>query len=110
MDHESTRTGYGEIVNNNSGKCLEVNATNGTIDQWQCVDGAGNELWKLVPNAGGGTALQIDLTGAAYGQWHIGTYYLASTVDPASVTDGTALTLANTQSDRTAWDALHINS
>ncbi len=37
-------------------------------------------------------------------------YYLASTVDPASVTDGTALTLATTQSDRTAWDALHISS
>jgi hypothetical protein len=108
--YESTRTGYGEIVNNNSGKCLEVNATNGTIDQWQCVDGSGNESWKLVPNAGGGTALQIDLTGAAYGHWHVGTYYVASTVDPASVTDGTALTLANTQSDRTAWDARHINS
>jgi Ricin-type beta-trefoil lectin domain-like len=108
--YELTRTGYGQIVNNSSGKCLEVNATSGKIDQWQCVDGAGNELWKLVPSAGGGTALQIDLTGAAYGQWPAGTYYLASTVDSASVTDGTAVTLANTPSDRTAWDALPINS
>lgn len=108
--YELTRTGYGQIVNNNSGKCLEVNATNGKIDQWQCVGGASNELWRLVPNAGGGTALQIDLTGAAYGQRSAGTYYLASTVDSASVTDGTAVTLATIQSDRTAWDALPINS
>jgi Ricin-type beta-trefoil lectin domain-like len=48
-------TGYGELINRQSGLCLDVNGANSpgglnyadgaTIDQWQCVAGAANEQW-----------------------------------------------------------------
>jgi Ricin-type beta-trefoil lectin domain-like/Glycine rich protein len=97
-------TGEGQIVNASSGKCLELNRSDAKIDQWDCIDGADNEQWKLVPNPGGGTALQINLTAGPDG--HPGTYYLATTTDPATMTDGTPLTLATSQNDRTAWEPL----
>lgn len=97
-------TGEGEIVNASSGKCLELNRSDAKIDQWDCIDGADNEQWKLVPNRSGGTALQINLTAGPDG--HPGTYYLATTTDPASMTNGTQLTLTTSQNDRTAWDVL----
>jgi hypothetical protein len=92
----SDSSGYGQLVSPASGKCLEINGTTGAVDQWTCVTGAPNELWRAVPNAPGGTALQERSTGQ----------YLATTTTndtPSSWSNGTALTMRGDQSLRTSW-------
>ncbi len=49
---DSLFTGYGELINRQSGLCLDVNGSNpneygdgATVDQWTCVPGAQNEQW-----------------------------------------------------------------
>ena len=59
----TAQAGYGWLVNQNSGLCLEVNASTGAVDQWQCVQGAANELWQEVANPAGGDSLQVQSSG-----------------------------------------------
>ena len=59
-------SGYGHLINEQSGKCLEVNGSNGNVDQWDCVAGATNELWAQVPNPTGGDALQVESSGSIW--------------------------------------------
>jgi hypothetical protein len=94
----TTNPAYGELVNQNSGLCLELNGTSGVVDQWQCENGATNELWQEVTNPTGGDSLQ----NLASGQ------YLATTsANGAAVSsgNGNALTLQSAQSAYTAWTA-----
>jgi hypothetical protein len=57
----SISTGWGELINRQSGLCLDINGSNqaeessdgAIVDQWQCVDGAANEEWKAVSTTGG---------------------------------------------------------
>jgi hypothetical protein len=98
--HETGGTGTGTLANADSGKCLEINGTSGTLDQWTC-QGGDNQLWKIVPNQDG-SRLQVTTS------WS-GTKYLATTVDPEDVKDGTTLTLADTTDNRTTWNATVIN-
>jgi len=46
----SITTGYGQLINRQSGLCLDINGANtgdgATVDQWQCVPGANNEEWR----------------------------------------------------------------
>ena len=44
----------GQLRNQDSGLCLEVNGTNGRIDQWPCDADSDNHLWKIVPVDGAG--------------------------------------------------------
>ena len=43
-------TGYGELINRQSGKCLEINNNSfvdgATVDQWDCLPGHQNKKWK----------------------------------------------------------------
>lgn len=89
----TTPGGYAQLYNEQSHKCLEVNGSNGNVDQWDCVAGATNELWRWVSNPSGGDSLQVESSGA----------YLATTTPSASVGDGTALTMQASQGDTTGW-------
>lgn len=51
--------GWGQLRNGNSHKCMEENGSDGVADQWDCVDGATNQLWKPVYDPAGGSALQV---------------------------------------------------
>lgn len=51
--------GWGYLRNRQSGKCLELNLSGGGIDQWTCVPGATNELWRAPWNG----ALEVKYTG-----------------------------------------------
>ena len=94
--------GTGSLVNADSGMCLDVNGHTYAVDQWTC-DGGNNQLWRFVSHPGGGTALQaVDPRGA-------GGSYLAVTVDPENVVDGTTLELVDAlDSDRTEWNAVAL--
>lgn len=66
-------TGYGWLRNRSSGKCLEVNGNNtadhATVDQWDCLAGADNELWKANPaNGVGDYYIQVKFDGAVLGK------------------------------------------
>lgn len=55
--------GWGQLRNANSQLCMDE-APDGVVIQWDCIDGAANELWKPVydPGANGasdGSALQV---------------------------------------------------
>jgi len=61
----SITTGYGELINRQSGLCLDVNgndtADGAVVDQWQCVPGASNEQWTAIKYPGGyGISSQLD--------------------------------------------------
>jgi len=47
----------GQLVNLNSGKCLDVynwsKSTSATIDQWTCGNNQANQLWRLIENSNG---------------------------------------------------------
>jgi Ricin-type beta-trefoil lectin domain-like len=73
---EAGNTGYGQLLGLQSGKCFEVNGTNGNVDQWDCL-GTSNQLWRQVANGG----LQVKSDGSYLGVW------LKS--EPYVVTDGT---------------------
>jgi hypothetical protein len=97
---EPDALGYAQLVNVQSGKCLEVNGSTGAVDQWDCIPGAANELWKqvpnTVPNANGivvGDALQVESSGE----------YLGTSIAPAAVGDGTTLVMQPTQGTNTSW-------
>lgn len=51
----------GELVNLNSGKCLDVynwsTSSSATIDQWACGNFQANQTWNFI-NAAGGTEIQ----------------------------------------------------
>ena len=89
----TTSGGYAQLYNEQSHKCLEVNGSNGSVDQWDCVAGATNELWRWVSNPSGGDSLQVESSGQ----------YLATTTPSASVGDGTSLTMQASQGDTTGW-------
>lgn len=90
----SGNPGYGELVNQNSGRCLEVNGTSGGVDQWSCQDSAGNELWTEVANPTGGYSLKVRSSGQ----------YLAAT-GAGAYSNGTVLAMQATQDTSTAWIA-----
>lgn len=93
----------GQLENNLTHQCLQVNGTSGAIDQWPCTE-QDNHLWQIVRRPDGEIALRIDLPTVP--GWDAGTYYLATTVASADATNGTALTLVNDISDeRTQWIA-----
>ncbi|CCH77484.1 exported hypothetical protein [Nostocoides japonicum T1-X7] len=89
----------GTLMNRATGKCLEVNGTDGTIDQWPCTTQE-NTMWTMVPNGDGGTALQVTFS-IPFGPWQPGTYYLSTTRDTTE--NGDRLTLATSKSARTSW-------
>jgi hypothetical protein len=97
-NYEPIGNGYGQLVNDISGNCLEVNGSTGAVDTWACVPGAENELWKLVPNttgSDGGTALQVMYSGE----------YLALNVSDPTFSDGAALDMQASMSNFTSWAA-----
>ena len=47
---DASRDGWGQLRNANSKMCLEQNGTSHIVDQWACVPGAANQLWKPVYN------------------------------------------------------------
>lgn len=89
------------LVNKLSGKCLEVNGSNGNIDQWTCQPGSSNHRWKPVRNADGSVFLVTVQDGQ--GAHPAGTYYLSTASDPSQVADGEAITLLTTPDDRSTW-------
>jgi hypothetical protein len=52
-------TSYFKIINQNSGKCLDVynwsTAAGANIDQWTCGSNQANQLWRLFENSDGDT-------------------------------------------------------
>ena len=106
---DSESVGYGELVSQSSGKCLEVNGTTGVVDQWDCVPEAANELWHVSANAsfsgfGAGFSLQVLSSGKYLGvnpssqnEYRNGTWY-----DPGWV-NGTPLVMMVSPSQATAW-------
>ncbi len=90
----------GQLRNQDSGLCLEVNGTNGRIDQWPCDADSDNHLWKIVPVDGAGdVALKIVLDKKT-GIWPPGTYYLALP-DYVTATNGTGVQLSQDITDST---------
>jgi hypothetical protein len=68
-------TGYGELVNRQSGLCLDVNGSDpneygdgATVDQWTCGGGP-NQAWQAYGYAGGGYLLVSELD---YGKLGVG--------------------------------------
>jgi hypothetical protein len=94
----SANPGYGQLVNQNSGLCLEVNGASGAVDQWGCVTGADNELWQEVTNPSGGDSLQVLSSGQ-----YLGT--TSANGAPVSSGDGNQLVMQSSQSAYTAWSA-----
>jgi hypothetical protein len=90
-----TTDGWGQLRNITSGRCLEVNGTDGSVDQWDCTDNADNQLWKTVLNPSGGSALQVKSTNK----------YLTSSAAPGSVVNGTTLVMDSDLSTRNSWGA-----
>jgi hypothetical protein len=90
--------GWGELINVNSRKCLELNSTTGQVDQWDCSGGA-NELWTPVWNPAGGSTLELQST----------SQYLGTDVDPGNAVNGTTLTLSSNLDDRTSWAAINVD-
>jgi hypothetical protein len=89
--------GYGQLVNLESGKCLEHNETNGNVDQWPC-ETSDNHLWMPVYNkTDHATALMLKETDNAKPQ------YLGLDTDPTGAPQGSAMVLVNTLSNRTSW-------
>jgi hypothetical protein len=91
--------GYGEVVSDSSGKCLEVNGSDGAVDQWTCITDATNELWRMVPNGSyagvpAGIALQVLFSGDYLGTW--------SSNDPGWG-NGSELAMWSVQSDLSDW-------
>ena len=89
-------TGYGYLINDHTGNCLEVNGTTGAVDTWACVPGANNELWREVPNPdgpnGAKNALQVEFSGG----------YLAL-ASAANQGNGAPLTMASSLNSLDAW-------
>jgi hypothetical protein len=89
-------TGYGYLINDHTGNCLEVNGTTGAVDTWACVPGANNELWREVPNPNGPNgamnALQVEFSGG----------YLAL-ASAANQGNGAPLTMASSLNSLDAW-------
>ena len=89
-------TGYGYLINDSTGNCLEVNGTTGAVDTWACVPGANNELWREVPNPdgpnGAKNALQVEFSGG----------YLAL-ASAANQGNGAPLTMASSLNSLDAW-------
>jgi Ricin-type beta-trefoil lectin domain-like len=106
---DTEAVGYGQLVSQSSGKCLEVNGTTGVVDQWTCVPEAANELWHVSTNSsfsgfGAGFSLQVLSTGKYLGvnpssqnEYINGTWY-----DPGWV-NGTPLAMMSSPSQATAW-------
>jgi hypothetical protein len=89
--------GYGQLVNLESGKCLEHNETNGNVDQWPC-ETSDNHLWMPVyDKTDHATALMLRETDNGKPQ------YLGLDTDPSGAPQGSAIVLVNTLSDRTSW-------
>ncbi len=93
-----SNTGWGELININSSKCLELNGTTSQIDQWDC-SAATNQLRTPVWNPAGGSTLQLKST----------SQYLGTTVDPGNAINGTTLVLTSNLDDRTSWGASSID-
>lgn len=55
----SANPGYGQLVNQNSDLCLEVNGNSGALDQWSYATGATNQLWTEVDTLANGDSLQV---------------------------------------------------
>lgn len=87
---EPAAPGYGYLRNVTSGKCLQRNGTTYAVDQWTCVQGAPNHLWRVAANAGGGLSMQLKQNGQ----------YLA--VSGPFAMDGTSWSLSDVQSAYTA--------
>ena len=72
--------GFGWLRNRQSGKCLQVMGASteegAEINQWDCVPGATNELWRAIRGAGTTsfqtTSLQVKQTGAYLGMYSPG--------------------------------------
>lgn len=99
---------YGWLVNNSTGKCLEVNHHTGAVDQWECLPGADNELWRATANSTGGVALQVKSSGAYLGIAMNGTASAEGTA-PVSTDlqhdypNGTPVQMTTTSTQVTAW-------
>jgi hypothetical protein len=67
--------GLGELINVQSGKCLEINGTTNRVDQWPCAMDSLNHMWRVIGGLDGtvrivsGTddALSTGLSGANNG-------------------------------------------
>ena len=95
----------GYLINKDTGLCLEVNGTDGSIDQWPCESPSANHLWYIANGPGADSVLLITLTSQT-GTWAPGTYYLATAGSLDDVAVGATLTLEPTTSSRsTAWTA-----
>lgn len=97
----------GQLIRRGTDECIEVDPPTGAILEEPCsTTGAANQVWTIVQNGDGSSALQVTLgTG---NHWAPGTYYLATTTDPQSVANGTPLTLTPDRSNRTSWDLLRL--
>jgi hypothetical protein len=95
----TTNAGYGQLVNQSSGLCLERNGTSGAVDQWQCETGATNQLWQEVTN----TSTNEDFLQNLYN----GQYLSTSSADDAapSTGNGNTLSLQPYQNAYSAWSA-----
>jgi hypothetical protein len=91
--------GYGELVNQSSGLCLERNGTSGAVDQWACSANSTNQLWQEVTN----TSTNEDFLKNLYS----GQYLATTSADgaPASSGNGNALALQSAQNAYSAWTA-----
>src|SRR5262249_34516827 len=83
--------GYGQLVNLATGKCLEINGANGSVDQWTCADQP-NVLWRAIANdATGGVALQSALNGQVIA------------TEPGQSGDGTGLVMQPARDGNSSW-------
>ncbi len=96
---DSGPANVGGLVNLSTGKCLDVNGHTGALDLWTC-DGGNNQRWRMSTRSDGTVSLQVVDQRSADGS------YLATTVDPASITDNSPVILEPTpESPRTVWEA-----
>jgi hypothetical protein len=93
---DASGDGWGQLRNANSKLCLEQNGTSHIVDQWDCVPGAANELWKPVLDPHNGSALQLKSTGQ----------YLTTN----GTTSGTSpATMTSTLDASSGWGARPLN-
>jgi hypothetical protein len=100
-------TGYGELVNHQSGLCLDVNNNNtadmAIVDQWQCFPGAENEQWTAVQNPyGSGWEVQ-----AQFDQAYLGTNN--EYCQPLEQPDGDPIMTRTDPSNCTNWQIQRIS-
>jgi hypothetical protein len=112
-------TGMGELVNRQSGLCLDINESNWTeatsdnalVDQWQCVAGAPNEEWTAFQSPdGSGWEVASDLTGTYNGVYDDAVLGNDNpNCQPQDDNNGTPVVTHLTYSDCTVWNIQRVS-